>query len=396
MHILTINSGSSSLKLSCYEMAKEEKLLLFEGSINRIGLENSTFQIEDRFKTILIKETHSCANHEEALKLFFSWLKKNPKYILKAISHRIVQGGSTFREPQRITLELIHHLHHLQPLAPDHLPQALKAIETAQIAFPDLPQIACFDTAFHRHMPTLAQRYPLPKHFAEAGIIRYGFHGLSFESILEQLKQKNSTLSKSRLIIAHLGNGASLAAVYEGKCRETSMGFTPSGGLMMSTRCGDIDPSVITYLAKQQGLESTEHLINKQSGLLGVSGISSDMQDLLQKENQSPEAAFAINLFCYQAKKFIGAFIAILGGIDGLIFTGGIGENSSEIRKRICENMDCFGITLDPTLNESDAAIISAKEQVVISVMKTNEALMLAKHAFNLLCDPLKQAQEVC
>lgn len=392
MHILTINSGSSSLKFSLYNMQRDAQIVLLEGFIERIGFKDSCFQVKDSLGNISVQEQCALPDHNAALDLFLKWWKKQDSISrLDAVGHRIVQGGKNYTIPQKISPALLKELKNFIPLAPDHLPQALNAIEAILKVYPNLPQIVCFDTAFHRHMPVHAQTYPLPRHITESGVIRYGFHGISYESIMEQLrKTSDERTAQGRVVIAHLGNGASMTAVHRGISIDTTMGFTPSGGLMMSTRCGDMDPSVIVYLLMQSGMDlnSIKTMINDQSGLLGVSGISSDMHDLLQKEKNSPEASEAINLFCYQAKKFLGALVAALGGLDTLIFTGGIGEHSAPIRERICANMDYLGISLDHSQNKTNAPIISKGESsVIVRVMKTDEALILAKHTKSLITD---------
>jgi acetate kinase len=277
------------------------------------------------------------------------------------------------------------------PLASNHLPGALAAIEALCKAHPSLAEIACFDTAFHRQMPELAQRYPLPRQFADEGVLRYGFHGLSYEYVLHELQQTPGAKADGRIIIAHLGNGASMAAVREGRGIETTMGFTPTGGLVMGTRSGDLDPGVPLYLLQQRGMSPDElhELLNRRSGLIGVSAVSSDMQDLLAREKENRDAALAVELFCYQARKFIGALAAALGGLDELVFTGGIGEHAAPVRARICEPLGFLGIVVDPARNEAAEAILSPPgSRVTVRVVKTNEELMMARHADQLLRQP--------
>jgi acetate kinase len=280
-------------------------------------------------------------------------------------------------------------LRQLIPLAPDHLPHEIQAIETLGQIFPGLPQIACFDTAFHRQMPEVAQSVALPREYAGMGVMRYGFHGLSYEYLLQELaKEAGAAAARGRVIMAHLGNGASLAALKGGVSQDTTMGMTPAGGLVMSTRSGDLDPGVILYLLQEQGLtpDAVNDLLNHRGGLLGVSGLSSDLQDLLAAEGRDPRAAAAVALFCYQAQKFLGALVAVLGGLDTLVFSGGIGENSSVIRQRLLANLQVFGIALDPALNEAQAPIISsAASRVTVRVMQTNEELMIARHTHHTL-----------
>jgi acetate kinase len=386
--ILTLNSGSSSLKFALYRMGRPETLVLC-GSMKRIGLSTSTFDVAAAGKT-LIEQPLALPDHDAALKALFSWLKDQTSVSrFDAVGHRVVHGGTQYARPQRITAELVASIQKITSLAPDHLPHELKAIEAVSRSYPALPQVACFDTAFHRQMPSLAQTYALPRRFGTEGIVRYGFHGLSYEYILSELRERTSSgVADGRVIIAHLGNGASMAAVCRGRSVDTTMGFTPAGGLMMSTRAGDLDPGVILYLLREKGLSpaDVDATVNQQAGLLGVSQLSSDMTDLLQQETTNPHAAEAIALFCYQAKKFVAALTAVLGGLDTLVFTAGIGENAATIRWRICQDLAFLGIRVDHGRNESSAAVISADDSpVTVRVMKTNEELMIARHTHNLL-----------
>jgi acetate kinase len=301
-----------------------------------------------------------------------------------------VHGGTEYFEPRLVTPELIAALRELVPLAPEHLPHEIKAIEAAQRAYPTLRQIACFDTAFHRHMPRVAQTYALPRYFRDQGLLRYGFHGLSYEYILDELRKVAPETADDRLIIAHLGNGASMAAVRQARSVDTTMGFTPAGGLVMGTRPGDLDPGVIAHLLGKTGLNLAgfNDLVNHQAGLLGISGITSDMKELLGKETTDPHAAEAVELFCYQAKKFLAALTAVLGGLDSLIFTAGIGEDAASIRWRICRDLDYLGIRVDRARNDQNEPVISsAGSPVTVRVMKTNEELMIARHAAKLLAN---------
>jgi acetate kinase len=320
----------------------------------------------------------------------FDWLENDLRgQKLDAVGHRVVHGGAKYDQPQVVSDELMAELKRVVPLAPDHLPHEIKAIQAISKAYPSLVQTACFDTAFHRCMPKHAQMYPLPRHYWHEGIIRYGFHGLSYEYILQELrKEAGEDAVMGKVIIAHLGNGASMAAVRYGKSIATTMGLTPAGGLVMGTRSGDLDPGVVLYLLEEKGVQPSalNTLINEQAGLLGVSGVSSDMKDLLSKAKTEPHAAEAIDLFCYQAKKYLGELAAILGGLGTLVFTGGIGENAAPVRQGICQGMEFLGIQLDNRLNESNATIISRENsRVSIRVMRTNEELMIARHTQNLI-----------
>ena len=385
--ILTINTGSSSLKVALYEMGREATRVL-TGEIERIGIPGGRLRVTDADGATLIDQGGDLADHGAALEVMLAWLRRLPELNLIAVGHRVVHGGIHYREPQRVTLELITVLRGLIPIAPNHLPQAIQTIQAAVRAFPNLPQVACFDTAFHRHMLRMAQLYPLPRHFAHEGVIRYGFHGLSYEYIIQELCTIAPQEAEGRVLIAHLGNGASMAALRGGIGIETTMGFTPVGGLMMGTRCGDIDPGVLLYLLAEREMTpaALNELVNRQAGLLGVSGTSADMRDLLERESVDGHAAEAVALFCYQAKKYLGALSAALGGLDTLVFTGGIGEHAASVRLRICEDLEFLGIQLDPRRNEAHAPVISPEgSPATVRVMQTDEDLMIVRHTRELM-----------
>ena len=395
--ILTVNSGSSSLKFARYRIGASETLLQ-SGRMERIGLSTSFFRVQDAGGKTLVEESSSLPDHDAALDRLFAWIKsEGGEDDLNAVGHRLVHGGTQYSRPHRITLELFEALEKLLPLAPDHLPHELKAIEAVRRAYPDLPQVACFDTAFHRQMPLCAQQLPLPRALWNEGILRYGFHGLSYEYIIAALSAEGA--ADGRVIIAHLGNGASMAAVDRGKSVDTTMGLTPTGGLVMSSRSGDLDPGILLYLLQEKGLTPSEvnQMVNRKSGLLGISGVSPDMRELLGQVNKNPHAEEAVALFCYQAKKFLGALAAVLGGIDTLVFTGGIGENAPPVRERICAGLEFLGITLEPARNRANAPIISLDgASTSVRVMKTNEELMIARQT-NLVIrqgEKEKMAQE--
>ncbi len=388
-HILTINSGSSSLKFSVYVIGKDEKLII-KGGMDRIGLGDSNFRVTESYNTKLMAREFDLPDHESALKVLLNWLEKNElSKKIDAVGHRLVNGGSSFTGHHLITSQLISTLKRMSYLAPDHLSQQIKGMETVSNLYPNLNQVACFDTVFHSDMPREAKMFALPRKLWKEGVMRYGFHGLSYEYIMQELnKEVGSGGVDGRIIIAHLGNGASMVAVKNGKGVDTTMGFTPTGGLMMSTRSGDLDPGIITYLLEEKGItpQKLNEMINKKSGLYGVSGISSDMKELLEKEAENPHAADAINLFCYQAKKYLGAMASVLEGVGTIIFTGGIGENSPEIRKRICSGMEFLGIQLDLSKNETNSSIISiAETPTTVRVIKTNEELMIARHTYCII-----------
>jgi acetate kinase len=386
--ILTINTGSSSLKAALYDMDTEERLTI-SAQAERIGLSESRIHIVAAGGAPLLDQALALPDHASALKTLFDWLHgQQLDSGLAAIGHRVVHGGSRCHQPQPVDENLMQTLRELSAIDPDHLPQAISAIRAAQQAYPDALQVACFDTAFHRSMPRVAQLYALPRRFLDAGVIRYGFHGLSYESILSALRAEDASAADGRIIIAHLGNGASMAAIQHGASIETTMGFTPTGGLVMGTRSGDLDPGVLLYLLSIPGMDvaALNSVVNHQAGLLGLSDISADMRDLLDREQEDPRAAEAVALFCYQARKFLGALAVALGGLDTLIFTGGIGEHASPIRQRICEGLDFLGIALDRQRNQAHAPIISRDGgPVVIRIMPTNEDLMIARHTYHLL-----------
>ena len=386
--ILTINTGSSTLKAGVYSFGVVEALEL-AARAERIGRSESRLQITDAQGAPLLDQPTPLPDYDTALQSLFAWFHSHGSGTApNAVGHRVVHGGSHFTAPQRITDELIATLQQLVPLDPDHLPQVLAAIQAARQAYPSIPQVACFDTAFHRQMPSVAQHYALPHEFWDLGVRRYGFHGLSYESIMEALQSADPAAVAGRVIIAHMGNGASMAAVQRGVGVDTTMGLTPTGGLVMGTRSGDLDPGVLLYLLQAQGMSPAQinTLVNQRAGLLGLSGSTADMRDLLNQEEGDPRAAAAIALFCYQARKFLGALAAVLGGLDTLIFTGGIGEHAAPIRARICAGMDFLGIQLDERRNAAHAPIISRDgSTATVRVMPTDEDLMIARHTYRLL-----------
>jgi len=389
MHFLTLNSGSSSIKFSLYRIGLKEELMSM-GSVEGIGFAASFFHVKDGSGKTVITKNLGLSDHVAALKEITAWLDKaSTDGPIDAVGHRLVHGGSAYTEPRLITLEVLSALDELIPFAPDHLPHEIEAVREIARLYPGIRQVACFDTAFHRTMPGVARLYALPEEVRQHGVERYGFHGLSYEYILNELrKESGQETADGRVIIAHLGNGASMAAFSRGRSRDTTMGFTPAGGLVMSTRSGDLDPGVIVYLLKEKGMDAANlnKMVNKQSGLIGVSGTSPNMKELLDREAKDRRAADAVQLFCYQAKKFLGALATVLGGLDTLIFTGGIGENSPTIRDRICREMGFFGISVDANRNNTNAGVISCDSgQVVVRVMKTNEELMIARHTYQLI-----------
>jgi len=391
-YILCLNGGSSSLKFSLYNAGSIKAEL--QGSVDRIGADDGKMEIKSQDHFIFKgRETHYI-NIVDAAKAVIGWLKGNRDHFsIIAIGHRLVQGGPEHLEPKLITNDLLKSLHKYIYLAPNHLPGEIGIIKAFRSAFRKVPQVACFDTSFHRHMPPQAKYYPLPIEYREKGLIRYGFHGLSYGYIMEKLAERNRSLSKKKIIIAHLGNGASMAAVKNLVSIDTTMGISPDGGLVMGTRSGDLDPGVPLFLLNQAKLSTDElnDLMSKQSGLKAIAGIS-DVQQLLKNEGRDPKAKEALTLFCYQAKKFIGALAAAMSGLDMLVFTGGIGENSAVIRERICDGLDFMGITIDKLFNNhGHETISSATGHVKVSVIKTDEEWMIARLVCNVLNFTTKQ-----
>jgi acetate kinase len=386
--ILTINGGSSSIKFALYQTGELLKRGLY-GKVDRIGLPGTNLTFSDstgKQKGSLILES---SDTKSAANFLIDWLEKQDGFSsVSAVGHRVVHGMNR-SVPVLITNELLEELHLITSYDPDHLPNEIELIEAFRRRHPKLSQVACFDTAFHSIMPRVAKLLPIPRRFDAMGIRRYGFHGLSYAYLIEELTRVAGTkAAQGRVILAHLGNGASMAAVREGKSIDTSMGFTPAGGLMMGTRPGDLDPGVAWYMMRSENLTPKQfnNLINHESGLLGVSETSSDMRDLLEHESIDVRAAETVALFCYQARKWIGAFAAALGGLDTLVFAGGIGENCSIIRSRICEGLEFLGIELEEKQNTSDKGVISAAaSRVTVRVIRTDEEQMIAHLVFSTM-----------
>ncbi|MEH1870016.1 acetate/propionate family kinase [Nostoc sp.] len=388
-HILTINGGSSSIKFALFESGDSLQRIL-EGGIERIGLPAASLQVKGLNPADNFSRLVSAPDHTAAVDALMDWIEKHSGRNLSAVGHRVVHGGPKYSQPQRITAEMIEELHQLSPFDPEHLPEEILLTEAFHQRFPNLPQVACFDTAFHHDLPLVARLLPIPRRYEAQGVRRYGFHGLSYSFLMGELARLDGTaVAQGRVILAHLGNGASLAAVHDGKPVDTSMSFTPTAGLPMSTRSGDLDPGLVWYLARTEQMSAKQfnEMVNFQSGLLGISEISSDMRDLLDREMQDERAAIAIALFCYQVKKWIGAFAAALGGVDTLVFAGGIGENAPTVRARICDGLGFLGIELEAKRNAANEDVISAQtSRVPVRVIHTDEALMIAR----LVCHTLK------
>jgi acetate kinase len=387
--ILTINGGSSSIKFALFEAGESLRRIL-QGGIERIGLPEATLRVKGLNQADNFSRSVTAPDHTVAVGILMDWIEERSGHdAVTAAGHRVVHGGPKYSEPQRITAEMIEELHRLSPFDPEHLPEEILLTEALHRRFPDLPQVACFDTAFHHDLPRVAQLLPIPRRYEAQGVRRYGFHGLSYAFLMEELARLAGTeVAQGRVILAHLGNGASLAAVDDGKPVDTSMSFTPTAGVPMSTRSGDLDPGLLWYLARTEDLDAKRfnEMVNFQSGLLGVSETSSDMRDLLDRETQDVRAAEAVALFCYQVKKWIGAFAAALGGLDTLVFAGGIGEGAPLIRERVCDKLGFLGIELDQEGNAKNAPLISPDAgRVKVRVIHTDEELMIARSTARVL-----------
>jgi len=385
--ILTINGGSSSIKFALYQVGEPLKRGLY-GKVDRIGLSGTNLSFNDSTGK---KHDRSltAADHKSAANCLIDWLEgQNGFESVQAVGHRVVHGMK-HTEPELVTQQLLDELHRIRPYDPDHLPREIELIEAFRRRHPKLQQVACFDTAFHQTMPRVAKLLPIPRRFDAKGVQRYGFHGLSYAYLMEELARLGDpAASKGRIILAHLGNGASLAAVRDGRSIDTSMGFTPTAGLVMSTRSGDLDPGLAPYLARTEQITTKQfyEMVNHESGLLGVSETSSDMRDLCASEATDIRAAEAVKLFCYQAKKWIGSFAAALGGLDTLVFAGGIGENAPLVRARICAGLNFLGIELSKSRNTQIAGVISTDASpVTVRVIRTDEELMIARSVSRIL-----------
>ncbi len=385
--VLAINGGSSSIRFAVYE-AREKLSRLVGGKIDRIGSSGTIFTADVSAGQPQVLHRLTTADHQKAIEFLLAWLEKQPLFAsIRAVGHRVVHGMK-HSEPERVTPKLLAELRRITPYDPDHLPREIGLIEAFLGRHPRLPQVACFDTAFHRTMPPVAKLLPIPRHYSAKGVERYGFHGLSYAYLMEELTRLDPETKKERVILAHLGSGASLAAVRRGKSIDTSMGFTPTAGLVMGTRSGDLDPGLGYYLARTERMTPArfQRMVNHESGLLGVSQISSDLRDLCARQARDVRAAQAVELFCYQVRKWIGSFAAALGGLDTLVFAAGIGENAPLIRQRICEGLAFLGIELDKHRNRKNAALISSETgRVRVRIIRTDEELMIARSVTRVL-----------
>lgn len=394
--ILVLNAGSSSIKFSVFEVRPNAQELLLRGQIE--GLHTAPrFVAKDPAGATIGERTWpegTRLGHAGAIDYMVGFLReKHKEHRLIAVGHRVVHGGLEFSEPTFVTAEVISRLEKFVPLAPLHQPHNLLPIRIVAERRPELPQVACFDTAFHRAQPEVAQAFALPAAITERGVRRYGFHGLSYEYIASALPQLDARAAAGRVVVFHLGNGASMCAMRAGKSVATTMGFTAVDGLPMGTRCGAIDPGVMLYLMDELKMDARaiEKLIYQKSGLLGVSGLSSDMRVLLASDD--PRATFAVELFVYRIGRELGSLAAALGGLDALVFTGGIGEHAVAIREWVCRNAAWLGVELDATANAADRPRISSREShIPVWVIPTNEELMIARHTGRVI-EAVRQMQ---
>ena len=387
--ILTINGGSSSIKFALFEAGDSPRRIL-AGGIERIGLPDASLRVKGLNQADNFSRLVTAPNHTVAVDTLMDWIEERGGVdALTAVGHRVVHGGPRYSKPQRITPEMVEELRRLVPFDPDHLPEEILLAEAFHRRFPDLPQVACFDTAFHHDLPRVAQQLPIPRRYEAQGVRRYGFHGLSYAFLIGELARlAGAEAAQGRVILAHLGNGASLAAVRYGKPVDTSMSFTPTAGVPMSTRSGDLDPGLVWYLARAEKMSAKQFnvMVNFESGLLGLSETSSDMRDLLDCEAHDVRAAEAVAIFCYQVKKWIGSFAAALGGLDTLVFAGGIGENAPPIRERICDGLGFLGIELDEKRNVANAGVISSEtSRNSVRVIRTDEEWVIASMVCRVL-----------
>jgi acetate kinase len=387
--VLTVNGGSSSIKFALFEAGGTLRRAL-QGRIEGIGQPKSTFKVTGANEADHLSQSIRAPDHTAAVSVLMDWIgARIGRGQLAAVGHRVVHGGAKYWEPQRITPKMVEALHQLSPFDPEHLPEEILLTEAFHKRFPKLPQIACFDTAFHHHMPRVARMLPIPRRYEAKGVRRYGFHGLSCEYLLEELARvAGAKTARGRVILAHLGNGASVTAVRDGKSIDTSMSFTPTAGLPMSTRSGDLDPGLSWYLARAENVTAKQfhHMVNHESGLLGVSETSSDMRELMAREKKDVRCAEAVAMFCYQTKKWIAALGGALEGLDTLVFAGGIGENVPEIRARVCRGLAFIGLQLDEARNRANAPVISRDgSPVTVRVIRTDEELIIAKTVCRIL-----------
>ncbi|HEU4684214.1 MAG TPA: acetate/propionate family kinase [Nitrospira sp.] len=386
--ILTINGGSSSIRFALFGGAGPPARVA-GGKIDRIGLPGSTLTVAVRDAAPKAQAVEA-PDHGSALSILLTWMAQSAAaWKLRAVGHRIVHGGTRYVGPERVTSELLEELRRISPYDPEHMPAEIGLVETFHKLHPSVPQFACFDTAFHRDLPRVARLLPIPRRYDRMGIRRYGFHGLSYSFLMRELTRVGHPgEAEGRIILAHLGNGASMTAVRKGKSVDTTMAFTPTSGLPMSRRSGDLDPGLVSYLASTEAMtvEEFHHMVNAESGLLGLSETSPDVRDLLAKEGDDPRAAEALALFCHQARKAVGALTATLGGLDTLVFSGGIGENAPAIRERICQGLGFLGIAIDEGRNRTGEPVLSPPgAPVTVRMIRTDEEIEIAEAVHRIL-----------
>jgi acetate kinase len=387
-NVLTINAGSSSIRFAIFGVGQTPTRLL-QGKLDRIGSGDASLTVDHGAGSAPMQIKANVKEHGAAVDFLLDWLESQPLFkAIDGVGHRVVHG-MLHSAPERVTTHVLNELKSIIPYDPEHMPREIELIEALQRRYSRLPQVVCFDTAFHRSMPRVATQLPIPRRYAAKGVQRYGFHGLSYTFLMRELARLGDpAAARGRVILAHLGSGASLAAVRDGQCIDTSMGFTPTAGLVMGTRSGDLDPGLMSYLALTESMDTVQFqtIVNHQSGMLGISESSSDVRDLLARESSDPRAAEALALFCYQAKKWIGSFAAALGGVDTLVFAGGIGENAAPVRKRICDGLNFLGIEIDENANGRHAPRISTGAgSVAVRVIRTDEESVIAELIIPLL-----------
>jgi acetate kinase len=383
--VLCLNSGSSSLKFALFRLQAGGEERVATGAVERIGLDGGKLWMRAEEGGIAIERSERFVDHEAAVHAAMTAIEESNLPAAAAVGHRVVHGGPRHQRPERVDAALLDSLRRAARFAPLHLPPEIRAIEAVAARHAAMPQVVCFDTAFYRNLPEISRRLPLPRSLYDQGVWRYGFHGLSYEYLVEALGSKAS----GRAIFAHLGNGSSITALRDGTPIDTTMGLTPTGGIMMGTRSGDLDPGVVFYLLDDgHGVDDVERILTLESGLFGVSGSTSDMKAILERRAKDDHAALAFEMFSYQARKSIGALAAALGGVDTLVFTGGIGQNAPPVRERICAGLECLGVYVDRDRNHAALDVISADgSPCVVRVVPTDEELMIARHTKRLL-DP--------
>jgi acetate kinase len=381
--ILTINGGSSSVKFALFSRGPTPRRL-FHGSVSRIGSAEARLTVSQTPDGRALDRVVEARDIPSVVPWVLSAIDAVAEKVdIRGIGYRIDHGGERYVAPEVVSAAMIAALRELSPFDPDHLPGEISLIESIGSHFPTTPAVACFDTAFHAEMPRVAQLLPIPRKYSARGVRRFGFHGLSYSYLLEELaRQAGEAAASGRVVLAHLGAGASMAAVKTGRCLDTTMGFTPAAGLVMGSRSGDIDPGLVAYLSRVEGMSPAQfdHLVNHESGLLGLSETSSDVRDLVERERGDTRAAEALDVFCYHAKRWLCAFAGVLGGLDTLVFAGGIGEHAPSIRDRICHGLEFLGIDIDADRNRANASLISTESgRVAVRVIPTDEEQMIAR-----------------